>query len=207
MLTFWITHQVSPSDFACVACTEMATMCFVSYNAANTVEIIRDDIIIIENDGNKYSCIERVEEEVSLFEMGDSKTSAVFVNEPSKLESLESVVSYEGEYEEEADEENKNDAPKDDKKVLDQQDTQHVDFARKVWTAFLTFHVFIIPAIIGMVLGVLTKCENDALNSPYKRLESPRRRFLEQNAEFDVFTLLQRRHFKIRRMKNSLCQK
>ncbi|GFQ66394.1 uncharacterized protein TNCT_671971 [Trichonephila clavata] len=103
--------------------------------------------------------------------MGDSKTSVVFVNEPSKLESLESVVPYEGDYEEEADEENKNDAPKDVQKVLDQRDTQHVDFARKVWTAFLTFHVFIIPAIIGMVLGVLTKCENDPFNSPYKDIK------------------------------------
>ncbi|GIY88526.1 hypothetical protein CEXT_233941, partial [Caerostris extrusa] len=38
--------------------------------------------------------------------------------------------------------------------------SHYVDFVSKVWTAFLTFHVFIIPAVIGMILGVLTKYES-----------------------------------------------
>ncbi|GFU43991.1 hypothetical protein NPIL_278151 [Nephila pilipes] len=76
--------------------------------------------MIIEKDGKKYSCVECVDDEVSLFQMGDSKTSIVFVDEQMKKESVGYIPSCEEYYEEKEDEENKHSTETNDKKFLDQ---------------------------------------------------------------------------------------
>ncbi|GIY65721.1 hypothetical protein CDAR_536131 [Caerostris darwini] len=115
-----------------------------------------DDLMSLESEEIKFS----EEEMTQFFEVGDGKNTVAVIGEViCSEESLESVPSFIEEYDGELVEDNKITFLKEQKDQV-QQPSHYVDFVSKVWTAFLTFHVFIIPAVIGMILSVITKYES-----------------------------------------------
>ncbi|GBO06074.1 hypothetical protein AVEN_124930-1 [Araneus ventricosus] len=119
-----------------------------------------DDILIVEREDIKC-----VDEEVPLvFEVGDGKIS-VMEELATSVESLE-TISPDSVHEDDVD----------DQEMEEQSNTLttgplSTDFIRKVWSAFLTFHVFVIPAIIAMILSVAVKFASPEINDPYEDIK------------------------------------
>ncbi|KAF8773678.1 uncharacterized protein LOC129985239 [Argiope bruennichi] len=133
-----------------------------------TSTILSDDILIVEKED-----IKNVEEGVPLiFEVGDGKISVVeeLVTSGESLESISPASTREDDIEQEIEEELANNLTT-IRRVYFQPEFISTDFVRKVWTAFLTFHVFVIPAIIGMILSVVTRLGIPELNDPYQDIK------------------------------------
>ncbi|CAL1267967.1 unnamed protein product, partial [Larinioides sclopetarius] len=125
-----------------------------------------DDILIVEREE-----IKDVDEEVPLpFEVGDGQISVVeeLVASVERLETLSPNSVCEDDIDAEEIEQANTLTIRREHFL---QDSLSTSFVTKVWSAFLTFHVFVIPAIIAMVLSVSNKFANPEIKDPFEDIK------------------------------------